>query len=283
MASTLRALTVLVEYELLRSLARRRVLLLLTATLLLEVAIYFVLTRLPPLFVNPIRQYAWSVGLIAPSTALLHVLAITIGASASSEEYETGTADFWFTRPISRLEYFAGKTLGGLLLLGSIIALYSSLALVLSWYAFGPQSRLDALVLGIAASLASAAPSFALGVALGELTRRSMIAILLGGILFFGSVLFQSYANVVAVLNNDTSLLEIASYLPSWGAVGYTVTVVSELLNLRGFAASFFAAASGLTLVDVGRAHLSILAYSVAPFLAAWFRLRYGDVTRRSA
>ncbi|MEN3047819.1 MAG: ABC transporter permease subunit [Candidatus Caldarchaeales archaeon] len=283
MASTLRALAVLVEYELLRSLARRRVLLLLAATLLLEVAIYYVLTRLPPFIVNPIRQYAWSVGLVAPSTALVHVLAITIGASTSSEEYETGTADFWFTRPISRIEYFAGKLLGGLLLLGSIVALYSCLALALSWYAFGPQSRLDVLAVGIAASLASAAPSFALGVALGELTRRSMIAILLGGILFFGSVLFQSYANVVAVLNDDRSLLEISSYLQSWAAVGYTVTVVADLLNLRAFAAGLFGAASGLSLVDVGRAHLSILAYSIAPVIAAWFRLRYSDVTRRSA
>ncbi|MDW8041311.1 MAG: ABC transporter permease subunit [Nitrososphaerota archaeon] len=281
--SILRTVPVLVEYEMTRSFARRRVLVLLGATLLLEVAIYFVLSRLPSIFIAPIAPYVWSIGLIAPSTALLHVLAITIGASTSSEEYEVGTADFWFTRPISRFEYFVGKLIGGMVLLASIVLIYSVLALAMSWYVFGPQSRVDVLAVGILASVIAATPSYAIGVALGELMRRSMLAIVLGGITFFGSVLFQSYANVVAVINNDRALLDLATYLPSWGSVGYTATVVTDLLDLQAFSTGLFTVMTGIGVVGIEKAHLSIATYSIAPLLIAWIRLRYSDVTRRSS
>ncbi|MCS7094826.1 MAG: ABC transporter permease subunit [Thaumarchaeota archaeon] len=281
--STLRAISVLTEYEMLRSFARRRVLILLSATLLLEIAIYYVLSRLPTSLISPIGPYIWTIGLVAPSTALLHMLAITIGASTSSEEYEVGTADFWFTRPISRLEYFVGKLIGGLLLLSSMVLLYSALALAISWYVFGPQSRIDVLAIGIVASVLAATPSYAIGVALGELMRRSMVAIVLGGIVFFGSVLFQSYASIVAVLNNDRTLIDLATYLPSWGSVGYTVTIVAELLDLQSLSTGLFMVMSGLGTVEVGKAQLSILLYSLAPLFVAWIKLRYTDVTRRSS
>ncbi|MDW7977220.1 MAG: hypothetical protein RMH74_00275 [Candidatus Caldarchaeum sp.] len=110
MAQQLRKTLLVVEYEMRRSLARKRIIMLLSTTFLLQVGIYLVLTRLPSRFVDPFTAHAWMIGVLAPSTALVHVLALTVGASTSAEEYEAGTADYWFTRPLSRHVYFLGST-----------------------------------------------------------------------------------------------------------------------------------------------------------------------------
>jgi ABC-2 type transport system permease protein len=93
------ALTTFISYQIRRSLARKRLLILIASIFLLEIAIYLVLTRLPETLIRPLAGYAWVVGVLAPSTALIHVLALMVGATTSAEEYEVGTADYWLTRP----------------------------------------------------------------------------------------------------------------------------------------------------------------------------------------
>ncbi|MCS7142449.1 MAG: ABC transporter permease [Aigarchaeota archaeon] len=278
-----RVLSVLIEYELRSSLARKRVVILLATTFLLEIGVYFVLTRLPASFIDSIRPYAWVVGLIAPSTVLLHVLGLTIGSSTSAEEYETGTADFWFTRPMSRFEYFTGKVIGGFMLLVVLIFSYSFIALSVSWYVFGPQQRVDLFMNGLVSSVFSALPFYLMGIAFGELIRRGMVATIVAGTTFFGCVIYTSYANFIAVINNDGSLLDTVKLLPTWGATNIPISVVSEQIDtpqLRLFIAGPLGISDpGL---DLSLAAINVVAYSLLFFSAAFIRFRYSDVTRRA-
>ncbi|MEM1937643.1 MAG: ABC transporter permease subunit [Candidatus Caldarchaeum sp.] len=274
-------LKLLVEYELRRSLARKRIIMLLTATLLLQVGIYLVFTRLPTSLVSPITPYTWMIGVLAPSTALIHILALTIGASTSAEEYEVGTADYWFTRPLARHEYFLGKILGGFVLISLLITTYSLLALALSSYVFGPQSRLEVFALAVAASVASSLPFYSMGLAVGEMVRRSMVSTIITGTVFFASFLTESYASIAAVLGGDRSLLEAVKLLPTWGSVGLTSTIVLDNLSLP--TAALLNLFNRITPQDIPTALLNLFAYTAAATTLAWLKFRYSDVSRRAS
>jgi ABC-2 type transport system permease protein len=239
-----------------------------------------VLTRLPPQFIETFSGAAWTLGIIAPSAGLLHVLALTIGSSTSAEEYELGTADYWMTRPLKRSSYFLGKTVGGLVLLSLIIFTYSILSLAVSWYVFGPQARVETFPIALAASIASAAPFYALGLALGELLRRSMMSTIVAGAVFFASVLVETYANFVALISGDLTLREVVKLLPSWAATGLTPTILTDSvgLSINTPGAPFI----GFGAENLWTAVSSLLIYSAVFFLVAWLRFRHSDVTRRA-
>ncbi|MCX8200837.1 MAG: ABC transporter permease [Candidatus Caldarchaeum sp.] len=280
--STVRVLVSLTEYEVRKSLARKRVLILLAVTFLLEVGLYLVLTRLPPAFINPFSSSIWVVGIIAPSAGLVHVLALTIGSATSAEEYESGTADYWFTRPIRRLTYFAGKTIGGIALLLIFISTYSLLSVAISWYAFGPQTKVELLPLAIAVSVAAAMPFYSIGLLFGESLRRSMMSTVLSGTVFFASALIEGYANIATVIGNDPSLLEAVKYLPTWAAAGITSTILLDSMGLN-----FSVPGPGFFLSRVGAENLvlaaaNLISYSAVPLALAWIRFRYSDVTKRA-
>ncbi|MDW8083958.1 MAG: ABC transporter permease [Candidatus Caldarchaeum sp.] len=280
--SAVRILTSLIEYELRKSLARKRILILLGVTFLLEVGIYLVLTRLPPTLLNPFSNVVWVVGIIAPSAGLLHILALTIGSATSAEEYETGTADYWFTRPISRAQHFLGKTVGGIALLFIIILTYSLLSLAIAWYAFGPQAKVENLPTAVLVSLAAALPFYSVGLAFGEALRRSMMSTVLSGTVFFASALVETYANIAANVGNDPSLLYAVRYLPTWAAAGITSTVLLNSiginLNTPGMGLFF----AGVGSHNIVLALVNLLAYTSVPLTAAWIKFRYSDVTKRS-
>jgi len=249
-------------------------------TFLLELGLYLVLTRLPPQFIETFSGAAWTLGIIAPSAGLLHVLALTIGSSTSAEEYELGTADYWMTRPLKRSSYFLGKTVGGLVLLFLIVFTYSILSLSVSWYVFGPQSKVEIFPIALAASIASAAPFYAIGLAFGELLRRSMMSTIVAGAVFFASVLVETYANFVALIAGDLTLREVVRFLPSWASTGLTPTILTDALglSLNTPGAPF----TGLGAENLWLAAASIFIYSTVFFLIAWLRFRHSDVTRRA-
>ena len=249
-------------------------------TFLLELGLYLVLTRLPPQFIQAFSGVAWTLGIIAPSAGLLHVLALTIGSSTSAEEYELGTADYWMTQPLRRSSYFLGKTIGGLVLLFLIIFTYSLLSLSVSWYVFGPQSKVETFPLALAASTASAAPFYAIGLAFGELLRRSMMSTIVAGAVFFASALVQTYANFVALIAGDLTLQEFVRFLPTWAPTGLTPTILTDAVDLgiNTPGAPF----AGFGAENLWLAAANLVTYSAVFFLVAWLRFRHSDVTRRA-
>ncbi len=278
------AVEVLVGYELRRVVVKKRILVLIAAVFLTEAGLYLVITRLPPQLLGPLHPYAWVPGVIAPTLGLLQITSLMVGSTVFSDEYEAGTSDFWLTRPISRTEYYIGKVLGGLALILCIVSAYIAFSVGIAWFVFGPQRRLDLLLTSFPASVASALPVYAIALAFSEALRRGMIATILSGITFFGSYIFESYANVVATFSNDKTLLELIRFLPTWGSVRITTDVLAQ--GLSGSDPSLAQTLGFLTGLSDGSSTslilLNVVAFTAIALLVAWLRLRTGDVSRRA-
>lgn len=277
------ALEVLITYQIRRALARKRLLILIASIFLLEVVIYLVLTRLPQTLIGPLAGYAWVIGVLAPSTALIHVLALMVGATTSAEEYEAGTADYWLTRPITRLEYFVGNLAGGLAFITLLILFYSFFAAAISSYVFGPQNGLTALPATVFSTVVSVLVFYSLGLATGELLRRSMLSTILAGMVFFGSFIAETYLTIVSTLNNDPSLLDAVRYLPTWGAVRLASTTTFNMLGAPALGSVFLRFFTSLSQTgETAMLLANIATYTAAALATAWIRLRYTDVTRKA-
>jgi ABC-type transport system involved in multi-copper enzyme maturation, permease component len=278
------AVDVLVNYELRRVLAKKRILVLVAAVFLTEAGLYLVISRLPPSLLGPVSPYVWVLGVLAPTLGLLQVTSLMVGSTVFSDEYEAGTSDFWLTRPVSRTEYYIGKALGGLALILCIVSAYIAFSVGIAWFVFGPQNRLDLLLTSFPASVASALPFYAIGLAFSEVLRRGMMATILSGLTFFGSYIFESYANAVATFSNDRALLELTQFLPTWGSVRITTDVLVQGLSGSGLSPTGILAL--LTGLSGGSSTslmlLNVIAYTAIALLVAWLRLRTGDVSRRA-
>ena len=278
------AVDVLVNYELRRVLAKKRILVLVAAVFLTEAGLYLVISRLPPSLLGPVSPYVWVLGVLAPTLGLLQVTSLMVGSTVFSDEYEAGTSDFWLTRPVSRTEYYIGKALGGLALILCIVSAYIAFSVGIAWFVFGPQNRLDLLLTSFPASVASALPFYAIGLAFSEVLRRGMMATILSGLTFFGSYIFESYANAVATFSNDRALLELTQFLPTWGSVRITTDVLVQGLSGSGLSPTgILALLTGLSgESSTSLMLLNVIAYTAIALLVAWLRLRTGDVSRRA-
>ncbi len=231
---------------------------------------------------RPFIPIAWTVGLLAPAGLLLHILALTVGSASFSEEYEMGTADYWLTRPISMAEYFIGKTLGSLTFITIIIGFYSVLSLLLPWYIYGPQTRLDIFALAVLVSIASTGPFLSLGISMGELLRRSMLATITSASAFFASVIIETYITFVGLINNDPTIIELTRYLPTWPATRLVSTALADVLP-TGIPVPGPTPFTGAIPGQEIWAALANLAIYTALFLTiALVRLTRTDVTRRA-
>ncbi len=278
------AIDVLLGYELRRVVMKKRILVLIAAVFLTEVGIYLVITRLPSSFLEPVSPYVWIIGFLAPSLGLLQVTSLMVGSTVFSDEYEAGTSDFWLTRPISRTEYYVGKTLGGLALITSIASAYTVFSVGIASFAFGPQQRLDLLLTSFPATVAAALPFYAIGLALSEVLRRGMLATVLSGLTFFGSYIFENYANLIASISNDLALLELTRLLPTWGSIRIAAGVLAQGLSGSGVPLTVaFGFLSGLSDgSNIPLMILNVVAYTSIALLSGWLRLRASDVPRRA-
>lgn len=282
MAPEARAIITIAGYELKKTLARKRVLAIVALIFLLEVSIYLISTLLPRSFIAPFIPVAWAVGLLAPAGLLLHILALTVGSASFSEEYELGTADYWLTRPVSTTEYFVGKVAGSAVFMTLIIALYSVLSLLLPWFIYGPQSKLEFYVLGVSSSILAMLTFLSIGIAMGEILRRSMLATITSAAAFFASFIAEFYLNIVSRINNDPSLIELSRLLPTWPSIRLVSSVVAEALPGGLLLTGPAPIAGTIPAPELGTALASISMYAAIFLAMAHARLSRTDVTRRA-
>ena len=147
------------RYEIKRSVARRKVVVLGFFTLLIGTAPYFLLSYLGGghstimTILGPYFGYLWVVGVFLPQSFFVPFTAILISGGAMSEEYEQGTAELLLSKPVTKADYFAGKFLGGYLLIVFIIALNMILSVISATITFGPQIQLNTLPLVFVAQI----------------------------------------------------------------------------------------------------------------------------------
>jgi len=277
----------LVTYEWRRALAKKWLYALLILALVLQVGLfalfYYFFTNPPPGFtiigpsLEEVKASMWLVGVLGPQSLFIPLIAIVIAGGSMSEEYEHGTADILLSKPIKKIEYMTGKFLGGLSLLGFVIALTTTLGATLAYGLFGPQESIQFVPVIYLVLLYSNMLFFSMAFMFSEVIRRTTLSILVViGILvasaFIGGILSMMYS----ISGGEQLYLEISKLLPNWSVSNLPSFVASRLITAPEN--PFISVLGG----DIQLATAIIAVYTVASILIAALKLVRSDVTKRT-
>lgn len=276
------------RYEIKRSVARKKVLVLALFTFLIGTSIYFLLDyvgnsgRLHQ-FLAPYLGYIWVVGVFMPQAFFVQFTALLIAGGAMSEEYEAGTAELLLSKPITRAEYFVGKFLGGYLLLAFIILLNMVLAVGSATITFGPQVSLGVLPIIFASQAFGAMLFFAVGFMFGEIVRRSSLSYIISSAAFITSGAFGLILGFIYGLTSTPLYREIQYYLPTSAVTSLPSLLASQhvpsgvttLLGVLSF--------GGYVETSISFSVMLILLYSAAALVIAFMYFELVDVSRKAS
>jgi len=275
----------LVAYEWRRSLAKKKIYVLIALALALQIGIFALFnffftspTQGPNItgpFLEGVKGTMWLLGVLGPQGLFIPLIAIIVAGGSMSEEYEHGTADILLSKPITRVEYLAGKYLGGLSLIGFVIVLITILGTVLARGFFGPQESLQIIPAVYMALVYANLLFFSLAFMLSEALRRTTLAYLVSIGIFIASMIVGGYLSILYAMTREQFYLDISRWLPNWSASNFPSFVVSELMTVQN--SPFISVVSG----DVRLAAAIIAVYSVVSVLVATVRLVKSDITKR--
>jgi len=212
-----RRLIAIVRYELLWNIRKKKFLGLLVvafalATVALGLPVIMSIVRNEPIAQNPDQVVTAGVGIGALGFFLF---AVVIAMNSISGEFESGTIVPLLTKPVSRTMIFLGKILASFLILlatYTILLCYLSIGSII---VYGPQNNLHLLPLSLVGSIISTFIWIAIILAIGTLSKSSMIAAL-GA---FGMWMGLSIASMVILVFPEQA--GVLNYLPGNGASAY--------------------------------------------------------------
>jgi ABC-2 type transport system permease protein len=283
-------IAIIVGYEWRRAIAKKKFLVLLILALALQVGLfalfyYFFTNPLPPGFtvigpsLEEIKSMMWLVGVLGPQIQSLFIplIAIVIAGGSMSEEYERGTADILLSKPITKIEYMTGKFLGGLSLLGFVIALTTTLGATLAYGLFGPQESIQFVPVIYLVLLYSNMLFFSMTFMFSEVLRRTTLSILAGiSILVASSIIGGILSTMYLISGGEQLYLEVSKWLPNWSVSNLPNFVASELITAPQ--SPFVSTPGG----DIQLAAAIIAVYTIASILIAALKLVRSDVTKRT-
>ncbi len=280
--STAEIILTFARYEIKRAIARRKVLVLVAFTVLLDILPYYALSsvgssRIPA----PADPYIWVVGIFGLQPFFLNFTAILIAAGAMSEEYEQGTVELLLSKPVKRQAYFAGKFIGGYLLFLMILALNTILSLGSAYTFFGSQLGLSILPGLFAIQALASLLFYSLAFMLGELIRRSSLAYIFASAAFFASFIISTYIDLIDTLTGTTIYKSIQILLPTSPANSLPILyALPQLPSIIGTVLRF--AGSGTAIVPTISLSLAILAaYTISGIVIAALYFQFADISRR--
>jgi len=271
-------------YEWRRALAKKKVLILLILAFALQIGVFalfhYFFTNPPPGFdvmgpaLEKVKPTMWLVGVLSPQGLFIPLIAIIIAGGSMSEEYERGTADILLSKPMTRIEYMTGKFLGGLSLLGFVIALTTILGVTLAYGFFGPQDSVYFAPVIFFALLYSSMVFFSMSFMFSEVIRRTTLSMLTAIGILVASSIISGVLSTMSILTREQLYLEISKWLPNWSA-NFPSFVASRLMTASE---SPFVSLSG---GDIQLAATIIAIYSITFILVAVIKLVKSDVTKR--
>ena len=277
----------LVTYEWRRALAKKWLYVLVILALALQVGLFalfhYFLTNPPPEFIiigpslERVKAMMWLVGVVGPQGLFIPLVAIIIAGGSMSEEYERGTADILLSKPVTKIEYMTGKFLGGLSLVGFVIALMTTLGATLAHGLFGPQESLQFLPVIYLVLLYANLLFFSLTFMFSEVFRRTTLSILAGIGIFVASMFIGGILSTMYSMTQEQLYLEVSKWLPNWSVSNLPSFVASELIAAPEN--PFVSVLGG----DIQLAAAIIAVYTVASILIATSRLVRSDVTKKGA
>jgi ABC-type transport system involved in multi-copper enzyme maturation permease subunit len=145
------------------------------------------------------------------------LFALVIAMNSISGEFETGTIVPLLTKPVSRTLVFLGKLFAEFLLLLIAYTILFVYQIIGGTIVYGPQNNLQLVPLLLLGNILSTFVWMAIVLALGSLTKNSLITALIAfGV--FAALLITS--PIVSVFTGQAGAL---AYVPGSGATGYLV------------------------------------------------------------
>jgi ABC-type transport system involved in multi-copper enzyme maturation permease subunit len=206
-----------VRYELLWNIRKKKFLGMIVvafalATIALVVPVILSNVRNEPIVQNPNQAVSTGVGIGGLGFFLF---AVVTAMNSISGEFESGSIVPLLTKPVSRTMIFLGKTLASFLILLTTYTILLCYLAIGSIAIYGPQSNLHLLSLSLIGSIISTFIWIAMILAIGTISKSSMIAAL-GAFGIFMGLTIASFA--VSVATEQAGVLD---YLPGNGASGY--------------------------------------------------------------
>ncbi len=275
----------LARYEWKRALARRMVLVFLIFILIVEALPILLLTLLPDALRNiqNLRNYIWLLGALLPQGFFIHFLALLIGAGSMADEYQNATADVILSKPISRVEYFVGKFLGGFSLLAAIATILMIFGVVSASLAFQNQYQVEYAPILLVGIIASSLIFFAIGFMSSELFRSTTLSYLAASSAFIILLIIENVLEAVAPFQSNSGFYYLVGRaMPTWAAVNLPFMQADQLfpsILATRVGQSIFQTVPG----TIPEALLYIVVYAAASFSVALLRFMYTDVTKRGS
>lgn len=283
----LRRVAVIIGYEWRRALAKKKFLALVILVFAVQITVFVVFHQLltnPPMDVEipleQIKPLMWTLEVLAPQGFFTVLIAIMIGGGSMSEEYEHGTADILLSKPISRIEYVAGKYLGGLSLFSFVMALTTVLGVALPIAFFSPQESLQFVPHIYLAVVYSNLIFLSLAFMFGEVFRRTTLALLSAIGVFIASNVIRGILTAVHMITQQQIYLDASKWLPDWCVSNFPNFVTRELnINVPLFGGMLVSAKE----TEIFLAGALIAVYTIVFVVIAVVKIIRSDVTKKTA
>ncbi|MHB2035572.1 MAG: ABC transporter permease [Nitrososphaerales archaeon] len=276
------------RYEIKRSVARKKVIVLAVFTFLIGTSIYFLLdyvgsSHALQQFLAPYLGYIWVVGVFLPQAFFVQFTALLIAGGAMSEEYEAGTAELLLSKPVTKAEYFVGKFIGGYLLLAFIIGLNMILAVASATVTFGSQVALNALPVVFVAQVFAAVLFFTVAFMFGEVVRRSSLSYIISSAAFITSGAFGLILGFIYNVTSTPLYREIQYFLPTSAVTSLPALLVNKYVPSTVSTLLGFLTLGGDIETSVVFSIGLILLYSAIAFVIAFAYFEFADVSRKAS
>ena len=167
--------------------------------------------------------------------------------------------------------------MGGLSLLGFVIALTTTLGATLAYGLFGPQQSIQVVPVIFLAILYANMLFFSLSFMFSEVLRRTTLSILaVIGILVASSIIGGILSTMYILSGNEQLYLESGKWLPNGSVSNLPSFVASKLITAPEN--PFLSVLGG----DIPLAAAIIAVYTIAFILIAGLKLVRSDVTKRT-
>jgi ABC-type transport system involved in multi-copper enzyme maturation permease subunit len=215
-----------VKYELLWNIRKKKfigmiVISLVFATLGLILPVILSNAAGQPLKQNP--DFVMSIGLGA---FLFFLFAVVTVMNSISGEFESGTIVPLLTKPVSRTMVFLGKLFAAFITLLSAYVILFAYVTIGGTIVYGPQNNLHLVPLLLLGSIISTFVWVAIVLAIGSLSKSSMIAAL-GAFGIFLALLIS--APIVSAFSDQAWIM---TYVPGTGATGTLYTIQNETMTI---------------------------------------------------
>jgi len=226
--------------------------------------------------------YLWVLGVFLVQGFFLPFTALLIAAGSMAEEYEQGTAEVLLSKPVTRDEYFAGKFLGGFMLISTVILINGIMSAAAAVFEFGAQQSLSVLPAVLVSQVYSALVFYSVAFMSGELVRRSSLSYIIASAVYLTSEIAGVILRVIFTLTGNAFYQDVNKYLPTTPVTSLPLQVSLPLLP-TGAQDILSHLGTGPTETSVALSVGLIALYAVTATVLARSYFNWADVAKRVA